>query len=175
MFADMKVGTRLAVAFGAVLLLLIGMVVTGINRMAAVNTQLRAITDENNVESRESKEIRNSASIVAITVRDLIITSDTSIAHLAGALARPTRYARSLRHARQTLWPWRSLAIASFAATDRFPATRGASSESARSWIESARQTATERQGLQVVGRKAVPVMRWSNILALTTLGGKAS
>ena len=76
MFADMKVGTRLAVAFGAVLLLLIGMVVTGINRMAAVNTQLRAITDENNVESRESKEIRNSASIVAITVRDLIITSD---------------------------------------------------------------------------------------------------
>ena len=76
MFADMTVGTRLAVAFGAVLLLLIGMVVTGINRMAAVNTQLRAITDENNVESRESKEIRNAASIVAITVRDLIITSD---------------------------------------------------------------------------------------------------
>jgi methyl-accepting chemotaxis protein len=87
MFADMKVGTRLAVAFGAVLVLLMGMVVTGINRIAAVNTQLRAITDENNVESRESKEIRNTASLVAITVRDLIIaTDDASLRALRSGL-----------------------------------------------------------------------------------------
>jgi methyl-accepting chemotaxis protein len=76
MFADMKVSTRLAVAFGAVLLLLIGMLVTGIGRMAVVNEHLHAITDENNVESRESKEIRGDAFQIGLVVRDLIITTD---------------------------------------------------------------------------------------------------
>jgi len=76
MFADMKVGTRLALAFGAVLLLLIGMLVTGIGRMAVVNEHLHAITDENNVEARDAKEIRGDAFKIGLVVRDLIITTD---------------------------------------------------------------------------------------------------
>ncbi|MDB6090707.1 MAG: methyl-accepting chemotaxis protein, partial [Gammaproteobacteria bacterium] len=76
MFSDMKVGTRLALAFGAVLLLLVAVVLTGISRMSLVNDHLHAITDENNVEAREAKEIRGNALRVGATVRDLIITTD---------------------------------------------------------------------------------------------------
>jgi len=76
MFTDLKVGTRLALAFGAVLLLLVGMAVTGITRLSVVNDHLHAITDENDVEARDAKEIRSNASLVALVARDLIITTD---------------------------------------------------------------------------------------------------
>jgi methyl-accepting chemotaxis protein len=76
MFAGLKVGTRLALAFGAVLLLLVAVVATGVSRMSAVNDHLHAITDENNVEAREAKEIRGHAFEMGLTVRDTIITTD---------------------------------------------------------------------------------------------------
>jgi len=78
MFADLKVSTRLGVAFGAVLLLLAVTLVTGISRMSVVNDHLHAITDENNVEAREAKEIRGDAFQIALTVRDLIIETDVT-------------------------------------------------------------------------------------------------
>ena len=78
MFADLKVGTRLGVAFGAVLLLLAGTLVTGIGRMSVVNDHLHAITDENDIEAREAKEIRGDAFQIALNVRDLIIETDVA-------------------------------------------------------------------------------------------------
>jgi methyl-accepting chemotaxis protein len=78
MFSDLKVGTRLGIAFGAVLLLLAVTLVTGISRMSVVNDHLHAITDENNVEARDAKEIRGDAFKIALTVRDLIITTDAT-------------------------------------------------------------------------------------------------
>ena len=76
MFSDLKVGTRLGIAFGAVLLMLAVTLVTGISRMAVVNDHLHAITDENNVESRDAKEIRGDVFQIGLVVRDLIITTD---------------------------------------------------------------------------------------------------
>jgi methyl-accepting chemotaxis protein len=76
MFADMKVGTRLAIAFGAVLVLLVGVLLTGVSRMSVVNDHLHAITAENNVEARDANELRANTSRIGITVRDLIITTD---------------------------------------------------------------------------------------------------
>ena len=78
MFSDLKVGTRLGIAFGAVLLLLAVTLVTGITRMSVVNDHLHAITDENNVESRDAKEIRANAFQIGLTVRDLIIETDVT-------------------------------------------------------------------------------------------------
>ena len=78
MFSDLKVGTRLGLAFGAVLLLLALTLVTAISRMSVVNDHLHAITDENNVEARAAKEIRGDSFRIALTVRDLIITTDTT-------------------------------------------------------------------------------------------------
>ena len=78
MFSDLKVGTRLGVAFGAVLLLLAVTLVMGVSRMSVVNDHLHAITDENDVEAREAKEIRGDAFQIALGVRDLIIETDTA-------------------------------------------------------------------------------------------------
>ncbi len=42
MFNDMKVGSRLGLAFAAVVALLIGVIVVGITRMAGIDAGLRA-------------------------------------------------------------------------------------------------------------------------------------
>ena len=76
MLEQMRVGTRLAIAFGVVVALLIGVVVTGVSRMAAVNDLLHSITAENNVESRYAGSIREDVLRVDGLVRDLIITTD---------------------------------------------------------------------------------------------------
>jgi methyl-accepting chemotaxis protein len=76
MFKDMKVATRLALAFGAVLLVLIAVVLTGVSRMAVVNDHLHAITSENNVEARTAKEIRTHAFQISVLARDLIVSTD---------------------------------------------------------------------------------------------------
>ena len=58
MLESMKVAQRLAIAFGIVAVLLIGVVVTGVSRMALVNDMLHSITSENNVESRDAVSVR---------------------------------------------------------------------------------------------------------------------
>jgi len=77
MFKEMKVANRLALAFGAVLLVLIGVVVTGVSRMAVVNDHLHAITAENNVEGRMATDIRVHAYRIGFLVRDLIMFTDS--------------------------------------------------------------------------------------------------
>jgi methyl-accepting chemotaxis protein len=76
MFREMKVATRLALAFGAVLLVLVAVLLVGISRMAVVNDHLHAITSENNIEARGAKEIRGHAFQISILARDLIISTD---------------------------------------------------------------------------------------------------
>ena len=76
MFAHLKVSTRLALAFGAVLLLLVLTLVTGISRLTLVSDHLNAITQVNDVESRAAKEIRGDTFRTAVIVRDLIIPGD---------------------------------------------------------------------------------------------------
>ncbi len=50
MIKNMKVSTRLFVAFGMVLALLVCVLVFALNKMALVNESLRTVTEENNVE-----------------------------------------------------------------------------------------------------------------------------
>jgi methyl-accepting chemotaxis protein len=57
MFADLKVGTRLALAFGAVLLLLVGMLLTGVNRLSVVNEHLHAILDVDHVLATDEIDV----------------------------------------------------------------------------------------------------------------------
>ena len=58
MFSSMKVGTRLAIAFGIVVVLLGTIIAVGVNRMAAVNEGLRVVTEENNVEIAHATSLR---------------------------------------------------------------------------------------------------------------------
>ncbi len=76
MFNDMKVGTRLAVAFGVVLMLLVGVVLIGVSRMANINESLRAITQENVVQMNLAQEVRAASYAVSSTTRSLIILTD---------------------------------------------------------------------------------------------------
>jgi methyl-accepting chemotaxis protein len=76
MFNDMKVGTRLAVAFGVVLMLLVGVVLIGVSRMANINEGLRSITQENVVQMNLAQEVRAASYAVSSTTRSLMILTD---------------------------------------------------------------------------------------------------
>jgi methyl-accepting chemotaxis protein len=78
MFADMKVRTRLALAFGVVLLLLTGVVGLGIARLAQINEGLRVITEENNVELMHALGMRGAGFSQSIQVRNLMLEADAS-------------------------------------------------------------------------------------------------
>jgi methyl-accepting chemotaxis protein len=76
MFGEMKVSTRLALAFGVVLVMLVGVVAMGISRMARVNEGLRVITEENNVEMNHATGMRGAAFQVSVSMRNLMLMTD---------------------------------------------------------------------------------------------------
>ncbi|MDY6949201.1 MAG: methyl-accepting chemotaxis protein [Pseudomonadota bacterium] len=76
MFNDLKVGTRLAIAFGAVVLLLVGIILVGVSRMASINDSLRAIAQENVVLMGHAQEIRAASYATGSSVRSLIILTE---------------------------------------------------------------------------------------------------
>ena len=54
MFNGMKVATRLAIAFGIVMLTLVSVLAVGITRMARIDEGLRTVTQETDVELRQA-------------------------------------------------------------------------------------------------------------------------
>jgi methyl-accepting chemotaxis protein len=76
MFSSMKVGTRLAIAFAIVVVLLGTIIAVGVNRMAAINEGLRAVTEENNAEMAHATALRSSIFELSISVRNLMLFTD---------------------------------------------------------------------------------------------------
>lgn len=76
MFSDMKVGTRLAIAFGVVLTLLVGIILVGISRMASINDNLKAIAEENVMLMSHAQEIRAASYSTGTSIRSLILMTD---------------------------------------------------------------------------------------------------
>lgn len=76
MFERMKVGTRLALAFGVVMALLISTVVTGITQLSRVDALLQQITQHQNVESFKADGIRRDVYAIGRRLRDLIISNN---------------------------------------------------------------------------------------------------
>ena len=76
MFADIKVSTRLALAFGVVLVMLVGTIALGISRMGQVNEGLRTITEQNNVEMNYAVGMRAAAFQVSVSVRNLMLMTE---------------------------------------------------------------------------------------------------
>ena len=72
-FSSMRVGVRLAVGFGLLIALLIGLTVTGVNRVSHINTGLRTIGDVNSVKQRYAINFRGSVHDRAIALRDVIL------------------------------------------------------------------------------------------------------
>jgi len=87
MFSDMKVSTRLTLAFGVVVLLLLSVIGVGVTRMARINEGLRAIVEENNVETRHAVQMRMAAYEVSVAMRNLMLmTQDEKLKAEEGRL-----------------------------------------------------------------------------------------
>ncbi len=93
----MTIGKRLALGFGIVLALLLGLTVFGVQQVNQINQALTAITDLNAVKQRHAINFRGSVHDRAIALRDVVLV--TTKADLDAAIADITRleafYAKS--------------------------------------------------------------------------------
>jgi methyl-accepting chemotaxis protein len=79
-FADMKIGRRLGAAFALLLVLLVAVTLLGLSRMSDIQSWLRAIAEENNVETQAAVDMRIAVFERALTVRNLHIALLTDAA-----------------------------------------------------------------------------------------------
>ncbi len=78
MFSNLKIGTRLALGFGAVLLLLSAVAAMGLSRMALIQGNLSDIADVNNPEASLAYVMRGALFREQSAVRDLALESDVA-------------------------------------------------------------------------------------------------
>jgi methyl-accepting chemotaxis protein len=76
MFKNMRVATRLAVAFSLVVILLIAGFALGISRMGEMQARLQQITDTNDVEIQLANDMRSAAYENAINLRNVVLITD---------------------------------------------------------------------------------------------------
>ncbi|MEV4778053.1 methyl-accepting chemotaxis protein [Burkholderia sp. LMU1-1-1.1] len=95
-FKGMKIGTRLAMGFGAVFVLMIALTGLGIGRVSSIDRMLTHISDVNNVKQRYAINFRGSVHDRSIAARDVVLAADAAalqieldkIAKLADAYAQ---------------------------------------------------------------------------------------
>src|SRR5436190_589564 len=76
MLERMKIGTRLAAAFGLVSLVLVAVVVTGVTRLALLDDDIKTITRINNVEIRHASQMQAGSLQIGNNMRNLLVFSD---------------------------------------------------------------------------------------------------
>ena len=75
-FKDMKIGTRLGVAFGLVLLVTIIAAALTLSKVADIQDNLRDIVQDNNVKIRLNNEMTDSTHTIARVVRTIVLLTD---------------------------------------------------------------------------------------------------
>jgi hypothetical protein len=73
---NLKLGLRLALGFGLVLVLLLGVSLLGISRMGEVQDRLEDIARVNNQEARFAVAMRIAVNQIAIATRDVILQTE---------------------------------------------------------------------------------------------------
>jgi methyl-accepting chemotaxis protein len=76
MFANIKIGLRLAAGFGAVLLLMAALTMVGLNGMAAVEGKLNEITGDNMVKTKLVNDMSEAVHIVTRITRTIVLLED---------------------------------------------------------------------------------------------------
>jgi methyl-accepting chemotaxis protein len=76
MLNNLKIGGRLGLAFGVVLLLLLAIVVTAINRMGVMDEATDEITHVNNVQLKYVIDMRGAVRNISVAVRNIALLSD---------------------------------------------------------------------------------------------------
>ena len=74
-FKGMKIGTRLAIGFGAVFVLMIALTGLGIGRVSSIERMLTHISDVNNVKQRYAINFRGSVHDRSIAARDVVLSA----------------------------------------------------------------------------------------------------
>jgi methyl-accepting chemotaxis protein len=73
---NLKIGTRLGIGFGLVLTLMVALALLGLSRMAHIQQSLNGIVDDNNLQIKSIIEMRQSVMNVALTSRNMVLTTD---------------------------------------------------------------------------------------------------
>ena len=73
---NLKIGTRLGIGFGLVLILMVALALLGLSRMAHIQQSLNGIVDDNNLQIKSIIEMRQSVMSVALTSRNMALTTD---------------------------------------------------------------------------------------------------
>ncbi len=76
MFKNMKIGMRLALGFGTVLLLLVAISVIGINRLGALDQEVKLMVEDRYPKTVWANSIIDSLSVVARAVRNMLLETD---------------------------------------------------------------------------------------------------
>ncbi len=75
---NLKIRTRLGLAFGLVLALLVAAIAIGLSQIASINAALVTIVDGNNVKMDATNDLRDAQRRVAISTRNIILKSDAA-------------------------------------------------------------------------------------------------
>ena len=75
MFKNMKIGMRLGLGFGLVLVLLSVMAFMGLTRMASLKNNLDFVVQENNVKIAQANGMRGQVNIMARSIRNMVLLS----------------------------------------------------------------------------------------------------
>ncbi|MTV36236.1 methyl-accepting chemotaxis protein [Duganella radicis] len=75
-FANLKIGTRLATAFGVLLVLLMVVAAVGVNRMSAIRHSMVEITQGNDVEAELAQDMRLNVEDRMLALRNIILLED---------------------------------------------------------------------------------------------------
>ena len=78
MFKNMKIGMRLGLGFGIVLLMMIAVIFVGITRMSEINDRLDGIVNDNNVKVKQAVEMRGGVRNIATAVRNVVLLDEAS-------------------------------------------------------------------------------------------------
>jgi methyl-accepting chemotaxis protein len=98
MFANMKIGLRLAVGFTLVLLLMAGIAMVGINGMATVEGKLEEIVNDNMVKTKLTNDLSEAVHIVSRITRTIVLLDDHE------AIAAERRKLESYRQEYNEAW-----------------------------------------------------------------------
>ena len=74
--ANMKIGTRLGLGFGVVLLLMVALTLLGISRMGIINGYVEQIAQDNMVKTEQTREMAEAVIRVAISVRNVVLLTE---------------------------------------------------------------------------------------------------
>lgn len=74
--SNMKVGVRLTIGFGVVLLFLIIMGIYSVNRLSSINGEVQRVTDDRWPKARTLGVIKDNVNVIARAVRNMILSDD---------------------------------------------------------------------------------------------------